>query len=406
VLTLAELLALSLWFTGTAVLPQLARMWAVPLSALAWVTIAVQLGFVAGALVAALLNLADVLSAPKLAALSAAMAAAANAGFALSASRGTAPGVASLPFLFRFLTGFFLAGVYPPGMKILAGWFQQGRGLGLGILIGGLTIGSALPHLAQATGERMFIGLGWQGVVLASSGLATAGAVMIWLGVREGPFAAKQPRFRLSQMGEALGNRRLRLANFGYLGHMWELYSMWGWIAVILASSAAGGVSVQEIELGAFATIAIGAIGCVWAGRVSDHLGPAGAGDLAQERLRQRAGVTVVAMAVSGACCIAAAAVFEHFYLLLVVAMVWGIAVIADSAQFSAVVSEVSDASYVGTALTTQTAMGFLLTTVSIRATAWMGSHYGWRWAAASMAMGPVFGIAAMMRLRIEPSGH
>jgi MFS family permease len=399
-LATAELLAMSLWFTGTAVLPQLERQWGLGLGAASWLTISVQLGFVVGALVAATLNLADVFSAPRIFVISALAAAAANALFAMFSAH------VAFALTCRFLTGAFLAGVYPTGMKILAGWFRQGRGLALGILIAALTVGSALPHALLAWRDYLLGNVEWQKIVIAASGLAVVAAAIVAFGVREGPYAAPSPPFRFAQIGEALSNRRLRLANFGYLGHMWELYSLWGWIALLLAAAAsrsATPVGGSFIEFAAFLVIAIGAVGCVWAGIASDTF--AGNGNSPTARVKGRANVTIVAMAASAACCLLAALLFDNFRLLLVVAIIWGVAVIADSAQFSAIVSEVSDQRYVGTALTTQVALGFLLTTISLRVTAYIAGNYGWRWAAASLAVGPMLGVLAMMRLKSASEG-
>lgn len=381
-LSLAELLAMSLWFTGTAVLPQVTRIWHSDIALSSWLTIAVQVGFALGALIFALFNVPDIFSPVSVMAASAISAAIANAAFALEANHPV-PAI-----LLRGATGFFLAGVYPTGMKIIAGWFQQGRGLALGILIGALTLGSALPH-----GVNSFASIPWRGVVLIGSGFAVMAAFIVALGVHQGPYAMPQSRLDLSQIGEIVRNRRLRLANFGYLGHMWELYSMWGWIAVILA--AASHWSRSKFELSTAAVIGIGAVGCVWAGAASDRL----QNEIDQVRIAQRARVTVFAMSVSAACCIAAALVFRWPLLLLLIALVWGIAVIADSAQFSAIISEVSQKSYMGTALTLQTALGFLLTAFVIRLMAAIGEHYGWQIALASMALGPLLGIWAMTGL-------
>ncbi|HKW75563.1 MAG TPA: MFS transporter [Terriglobales bacterium] len=388
-LSLTELLAMSLWFTGTAVLPQISAMWHSGLALGSWLTIAVQIGFSLGAITFALFNIPDVFSPIKVLVVSAIAAAAANAGFVLLVVH-PAPAI-----LLRGLTGFFLAGVYPVGMKIIAGWFQRGRGLALGIMIGALTVGSAVPHAVNSLG-----GVGWRGVVLLGSAMAVLGGLIVAAAVREGPYAMPQSRLDVKQVLELGRNRRLRLANFGYLGHMWELYSMWGWIAVVLAQSS--GWAKSQYETVAALAIAIGAVGCVWAGRSSDRLQD----QPESARVSQRARVTIIAMSASAACCVIAALVFRHIEILVPLALVWGIAVIADSAQFSTIISEVSDKSYVGTALTCQVALGFLLTAFAIRATAAIASHAGWPWALASMAIGPLLGIWAMTGLMRRNSAN
>ena len=381
-LSLAELLAMSLWFTGTAVLPEVTKIWQSGLALGAWLTVAVQIGFAVGALTFALFNIPDIFSPITVFVASAVAAAAANAAFAWAAPHPV-PAI-----LLRAATGFFLAGVYPPGMKIIAGWFQKGRGLALGIMIGALTVGSAVPH-----GVNSFGGIAWRTVVLLGSVQAVIGALVVAVAVREGPYAMPQSRLDLSQIGEIVRNRPLRLANLGYLGHMWELYSMWGWIAVIVAASS--GWSKSRSELETTLVIAICAVGCIWAGVASDRL----QNSMESARIAQRARVTVIAMAVSAACCIVAALVFHSPVLLLLVALIWGISVIADSAQFSAIISEVAEKSYMGTALTLQTALGFLLTAFVIRLMATIADRFGWQIAVASMALGPLLGIWAMTGL-------
>ena len=381
-LSMAELLAMSLWFTGTAVLPQVTAIWHANLALGSWLTVAVQIGFALGAITFALFNVPDVFSPVTVLVASALAAAAANALFAFTAGNPI-PAI-----LLRGATGFFLAGVYPTGMKIIAGWFQKGRGLALGIMIGALTVGSALPHEVNS-----FAAIPWRGVVLIGSGFALIAALIVGVAVHEGPYAMPQSRLDFSQIAQIVRNRRLRLANLGYLGHMWELYSMWGWIAVILA--AASHWTKSQSESGTALVIGIGAVGCIWAGAASDRL------QLAAEsaRIAQRAKVTMIAMAASAACCLLAAVVFHSPVRLLLVAVVWGIAVIADSAQFSAIISEVAEKSYIGTALTMQTALGFLLTAFVIRLMAAIAGRYGWQSALASMAIGPLLGIWAMKQL-------
>jgi len=381
-LSIAELLGMSLWFTGTAVIPQITALWHSDLALGSWLTIAVQVGFSVGAITFALFNIPDIFSPIKVLVISAIAAAATNAIFALVAAN-------PLPAIFlRGLTGFFLAGVYPVGMKIIAGWFQRGRGLALGVMIGALTVGSALPHAVNSVGR-----VPWQGVILLGSGQALLGALVVALTVREGPYAMPKSQFDPAQILEIVRNRELRLANLGYLGHMWELYSMWGWIAVIFAISVGG--SRTRFEALAALAIAIGAIGCIWAGRASDRLQD----QAAAVRVAQRARVTIIAMAISSLCCVLAAFVFHQPAILIPLSLVWGIAVIADSAQFSTIISEVSDKNYVGTALTCQVALGFLLTAFVIRLMAAIAAHSGWNWALASMALGPLLGIWAMSGL-------
>jgi MFS family permease len=376
----AELLGMSLWFSASAVAPALKAEWGLTDSATAWLTLAVQLGFVAGTLVSALGNLPDVFSTRRLFALSAWLGAAANAGLALSA-RGPMSAVA-----LRFLTGFFLAGVYPPGMKILATWFRRGRGAALGILVGGIALGKAFPYLVNAVGHSA-----WRVNVLTVSGFAILGGAIVLFFVGDGPYATPAARFDVSQIAKVFGNRGIRLADFGYFGHMWELYAMWTWVPVFLrASFAAHGERPSLAEGASFLVLGSGAIGCVAAGLLADRIG--------------RTAVTSWAMGVSGACCLFVGLLFDASPgVLLVVAAVWGAAVVADSAQFSACVTELGDPRYMGTALTIQTCIGFLLTMVSIEIVPLAVNAVGWRWAFAVLAPGPFLGVAAMLRLRGLP---
>jgi MFS family permease len=371
ILAVALVLSMTTWFSATAVVPQLREEWALGDTAAAWLTIAVQLGFVAGALVSAALNVADVV-APRLVVLGgAAGAALANVLLAAAGSAG-----AAIPL--RFATGFFLAGVYPPALKLMATWFQRGRGTALGILVGALTLGSAVPHLVNALG-----GLDWRTVVYATSALTLAGGLLA-LPVPDGPFPFPRATFDPHQARRVFANPGVRLASLGYFGHMWELYAMWAWFAVFYAATVEGGAVAAYAT---FAVIGAGAIGC-WAGGVlGDRVG--------------RAETTVGMMAVSGACALVIGLLVDApGWLVLLVGLVWGFAVVGDSAQFSTLVTEHADQAYVGTALTMQVAVGFTLTVATIWLVPFLEDAVGWRYAFVFLVPGPLLGLTAMLRLR------
>ena len=383
VLSLAELLALSLWFSASAVLPALRAEWALGDGGSAGLTIAVQLGFIVGTLGSALGNLPDVWSPRWLMAGSAVLGALANGALALW--------VDDLPaaLALRFVTGVAMAGAYPPAMKIMATWFREGRGLAIGILVGALTVGSATPWLIRGVTT-----LPWRHTLLAASALALASAVVVVAFVRDGPHRFPAARFDVRMAAAVFRERGPRLACLGYFGQRWELYAMWAWIGLFLAESAraAGGGNYAGLDASSatFVVIAAGALGCWLGGVVSDRWG--------------RTAATMAAMALSGACAATIGLTYGGAPLAtLAVALVWGITVIADSAQFSTAVTELSPPAYVGTALTTQTCVGFALTTISIWLLPPIVAAVGWRWAFATLAVGPLLGVLAMARLRAAP---
>jgi len=374
-LALALVLTMSPWFSATAVLPQLRARYGFGDSVGAWLTIAVQLGFVLGAVGSAATGLADRVPLRRLV-LGSAVAVALCNGLLL---------VAHSPMqwlLLRMATGVFLAGVYPPSMKLVATWFVRGRGLALGVLIGAITIGSASPHLLGALG-----GAQWQAVIVVTSMATLAGATLIAAGVREGPYPFPTAVFRIADAAATLRNRGVLLAMCGYFGHMWELYAMWAWFATYARAALARQGSGMNAAALTFAAIASGALGCVFAGLAADRFG--------------RARTAALAMAVSAACCLAVPWAFAGpVWLFVAVGVVWGISVIADSAQFSALVSEHADPRFVGTALTLQVGLGYVLTAATLWGLPLLARGLGsWQWTLLVLAPGPLLGIWAMSRL-------
>jgi MFS family permease len=376
-----QVLVLALWFSASAVVPALRSEWGLSAQGSIWLTASVQVGFVAGAVVSAVLNLADRVRPPLLIGGAALLGALATVAVAL----WVRDAAAAVPL--RFLTGFALAGVYPTGMKIVVSWFPTARGTALGVMIGALTLGSALPHLLTAVNP-----LAWPGVLLGAALLAVLGAAVSVAFVRVGSNSRPSPPLEPRYVLRMFADRPQRLVSLGYFGHMWELYGLWTWLPAYLAASYAawsgGAGSRWAVGVSTFVVIGVaGATGCVVGGGLADRHG--------------RVLVAMIAMLVSGGCALLSVAVFgTHPAVLGVLLLVWGAAVIADSAQFSAALSELADPRYVGTALTAQTAIGFLVSVLTIQALPLLADAVGWRAAVPLLALGPLLGAVAMARLR------
>jgi MFS family permease len=372
-LAVTLVLSMSTWFSATAVVPQLRSEWDLSRGEASWLTIAVQLGFVAGALVSSIGNVADVLPARYV--ILGGSLAAASANLLVAGVDGPYPAIA-----LRGLTGFCLAGVYPPAFKLMATWFQRGRAFALGTLAGAIAVGSAAPHLVNGLG-----GLEWRTVVYATSALTVLGGLVAWAFVPEGPYPFPRAVFDPRQAGLVLRNRGVRLASLGYFGHMWELFAMWAWILIFLRDGH--GAAGTTAAYGTFGAIAVGGVACVIAGVVAERIG--------------RAETAAVALAASGICALLIGLLVQAPTWIVVVALlVWGFTVIPDSALFSTLVTEHAGQAYVGTALAFQMAIGFALTVPTIWLLPFLEDQVGWRWAFAFLAPGPLLGIVAMVRLR------
>ncbi len=384
-LALGESLGMTMWFSATAAAPALVARFHLSTAGAAWLTVAVQGGFVVGTFVTALLNLADLVAPRRLFAFGCLLGAVATVGVTHAGGAGTA-------ILFRFCTGAALAWVYPTGMKIVASWFERDRGTGLGILVASLTLGQAFPHLLAAAAPAS----SWQSRMTVSAGLAVAGGIVVLAAVRSGPHLEVIGRFDRRAAVALFTNARTRLAAIGYLGHMWELYAMWSWAGVFAAASlsVAGSATVSRAaSAAAFLAIASGSIGCLLGGVVADRIG--------------RARVAGFALVASGSCALASGLVFGHSPVLLYGLLAcWGLVVIADSAQFSALIADYSPRTHVGTALAVETCCGYLLTMFSIRLVPDVAALVGWRWAFVALVPGPAIGAWAMRALHTRSASQ
>lgn len=382
ILALCQVSAMGLWFSASAVLPSLIEEYGLSPFQQALFTSTVQVGFVVGSLSSALLGLADRLPPKKLFLGSALIAASANAILLM-----IEPTDLMVPVL-RFITGVCMAGIYPIGMRMAATWAKGDMGLLVGLLVGALTLGSASPHLFNAIG-----GIDWRFTIATASVFAVLSGFAILL-FQMGPAYVKSPRFHPQQILYAWKIKSVRLANLGYLGHMWELYAMWAWIGLFLTASFSQNMGVGEAnetaKLATFATMAVGAIGCLGAGYLADRMG--------------RTTLTIASMLISGTCALTVGFLFGGSpWLLTILCLIWGLTIVSDSAQFSASVAELAKPEIVGTMLTLQTSIGFTLTLITIHLMPYGVDLLGWKFAFAPLAIGPFLGVWAMLKLRQHP---
>ncbi len=377
IIILSQFAGTALWFAGNAVIGDLQRELGMSDAALGYVTSAVQLGFIFGTLVFAFFAVSDTYS-PRIVYFVCALAgAAANA-----ATYALAEGLGSL-LAWRFATGFFLAGIYPVGMKIASGWYQRDLGNALGFLVGALVLGTAFPHLLRGLGQA----LPWQTVLLGVSVLAAAGGLAMLALVPDGPHLARAAKFDPRALATIFSTPGFRSSAFGYFGHMWELYAFWAFIPVVLAAHiAAQHAGALNVSLWTFSVIAAGALGCVVGGLISRRVGSAP--------------VAFTQLFISGACCAISVLLFHApTPVFLAFLLLWGVAVVGDSPQFSALNAANAPKERVGSALTIANCIGFAITIPSIELLNWAAPKVGPQWLFLMLLPGPVLGLAALRPL-------
>ena len=377
VIVLSQFAGGAIWFSGNAVLGELMRGWTTPAVMSGWITGAVQLGFIAGTLVFAVFSISDRYSPRKVFLLCAAAGALANLFTAIAATNLTQL------LILRFVTGFFLAGIYPVGMKIAAGWYEKGLGSALGFLIGALVLGTAFPHLLK-DGLAAFP---WQAVMVASSGVCLLGGISMALLVPDGPYLAAAPPFDPKAVAALFGHRRLRAAATGYFGHMWELYSLWAFVPLFLKAYGAARPDVAlNVPVWSFAIIGIGSLGCSIGGLFSLRVGSAR--------------IAMIQLALSGLCCLLSPGFFSMPpTLFLGFMLLWGTAVVGDSPQFSAIVARSAPQELVGSALTLVNCIGFSITVVSLALIQWLAQVLPTQYLLLVLVFGPAIGLVGMRPL-------
>lgn len=377
VIIFSQFTGTSLWFAGNAIIADLQQSWALPENSIGYVTSAVQLGFIVGTLVFAYLALADRFSPRKVFFACSMIGASANAALLV-----VPEGISSL-LLLRFITGFFLAGIYPVGMKIAASWYEKELGRALGYLVGALVLGTAFPHLIRSLGAEV----PWQQVIVGVSIIAAFGGLLLLTLVPDGPFLPKGSAFNSNVFKLIFRSRKFRASALGYFGHMWELYTLWAFMPLFLLGYASQTNQSINISFWAFIVIAVGFIGCAAGGLMSEKLGSAK--------------VASIQLLISGVCCALSPLLFQADWPIFILFMlVWGMTVIGDSPQFSTLNAQNAPREYVGSALTIVNSIGFLITVVSIQFTSSLIPVVGVQYVFWLLIPGPLLGLFALQSIQ------
>jgi len=370
ILVLSQFAGTSLWFSGNAIISDLQLHWNLDPASIGYVTSSVQFGFISGTLCFAFFAISDVFSPRKVFFVCSLLGALANLNIYLLAD-----GLTSL-LLFRFLTGFFLAGIYPVGMKIASGWYKEGLGQAMGFLVGALVLGTAFPHLLKGLGETLH----WNSVIISVSFICVIGGLLMFLLVPDGPYLFKGTKFNYKAIYLIFQSKDLRAASFGYFGHMWELYTLWAFIPILLATYSKIYSIEINIPLWSFIFIASGALGCFLGGIISKRTGSAP--------------VAFYQLVVSGICCLFSAIIYEApVFLFFAILIIWGITIAGDSPQFSTLTAQTAPKEYVGSALTIVTSIGFLITIFSIEFINYIINYINPKFVFMLLTPGPVIGL-------------
>jgi MFS family permease len=376
VIILSQFTGTSLWFAGNAVLGDLQRQWELGDAALSYMTSSVQLGFIIGTLLFAFFTISDRFSPRIVFFLCSLLGALSNLGIYLAAD-----GLISL-LVFRFSTGFFLAGIYPVGMKIAAGWYRKGLGQALGYLVGALVVGTAFPHLLKSTGQSF----PWEHVIISISAISMLGGILMLLLVPDGPYAVKGTKFNSKAFVIIFKSRDLRAASFGYFGHMWELYTLWAFFPVLITAYVAMARQPLNVPFWSFWVIAVGSLGCIGGGILSFKLGSPS--------------IAFFQLLTSGICCLLSPLFFHApLGIFLGFLVLWGIVVVGDSPQFSALTAQTAPRELVGSALTIVNSIGFFITIISIQFTNFLTDFISPQYIFLFLIPGPIFGLASLWPL-------